>query len=226
MGKLTFNLLLTTLAALALAGCASPQRSEPSFAPIAPPSVQYAPTKNGAIYQTGSAMLLFQDMSARRIGDILTVNLEERTQAEKKADTNLDKQQDISMVPTKIFGQAATINGVPLLDNQMSSANGSKGKADSSQSNKLQGSITVSVAEVLGNGNLVVQGEKWITINQGDEYVRLRGIVRTVDINADNTISSTKVANAQIYYAGKGVMDETNQPGWLTRFFLGPWSPF
>ena len=84
----------------------------------------------------------------------------------------------------------------------------------------------MSVVDVLSNGNLVVQGEKWININQGEEYIRLRGIVRTSDSNADNTIASTRVANAQIQYSGSGVLNETNSMGWLARFFNGPWMPF
>ena len=78
------------------------------------------------------------------------------------------------------------------------------------------------VAEVLPNGNLVVQGEKWLGINQGNEFVRMRGIIRPVDITADNTVQSTQVANAQLYYGGTGALRDSNTPGWLTRFFSSP----
>jgi flagellar L-ring protein precursor FlgH len=100
------------------------------------------------------------------------------------------------------------------------------GQADSSQSNRLDGSITVTVAERFANGNLLVVGEKLITINQGEEYIRLQGIVRPVDIGPENTVLSTKVADATISYSGRGVLQATNRPGWLTRFFSGPWFPF
>jgi flagellar L-ring protein precursor FlgH len=90
----------------------------------------------------------------------------------------------------------------------------------------LDGSITVTVAERLPNGNLRVQGEKRITINQGEEYIRLEGIVRPVDIGPENTVPSTQVADAAITYSGRGNLAATNRPGWLTRFFNSPWFPF
>ena len=100
------------------------------------------------------------------------------------------------------------------------------GAGDSSQSNQLSGEITVTVAEVLPNGNLVVQGEKWLGINQGNEFVRLRGIIRPVDISATNTVQSIQVANAQLYYGGTGALQDSNTPGWLSRFFNHPVWPF
>ena len=100
------------------------------------------------------------------------------------------------------------------------------GKSDSSQSNKLEGSITVTVAERLPNGNLLVRGEKRITINQGQEFVRLQGIVRPVDIGPANTVPSTKIADATITYTGKGALADSNRQGWLSRFFNSPWFPF
>ena len=84
----------------------------------------------------------------------------------------------------------------------------------------------MTVVDVQANGNLVVQGEKWIKLNQGQDYIRLRGIVRPMDINPDNTISSTRVANADIQYGGDGVLNDANQMGWLARFFNSPWMPF
>ena len=79
---------------------------------------------------------------------------------------------------------------------------------------------------MLPNGNLRIQGEKWIAINQGDEYVRLRGIVRPVDIGPSNTVLSTQVADAQISYRGKGAPADSNAMGWLARFFITPFWPF
>ncbi len=125
-----------------------------------------------------------------------------------------------------IFGNSPTWNGNPIFRNSLQSEHEFDGAGESSQSNSLTGSVTVSVVEVLANGNLVVQGEKWININQGEEYIRLRGIVRPSDISTDNTIASTRVANAQIQYSGDGVLNETNSMGWLARFFNGPWMPF
>lgn len=221
----SFFFIILLLGIVMLTGCATPKRDDASYAATTPIKRQPVTINNGSIYQANTALRLFEDLSARRVGDILTVNLEERTQAEKKADTNLDKKTDLSMLTPTIMGQAVTLNGLPL-SNSLNSAYGMAGASDTSQSNKLSGNVTVTVAEVLANGNLVIQGEKWITLNQGDEYVRLRGIVRPVDIAPDNTISSIKVANAQIYYSGKGALADANKPGWITRFFLSPWAPY
>jgi flagellar L-ring protein precursor FlgH len=100
------------------------------------------------------------------------------------------------------------------------------GEASSTQNNSLLGSIAVQVSQVLPNGNLMIQGEKWIQINQGDEYIRLRGIIRPEDLSAANSIPSTLVADARISYGGTGPLEESNTPGWLTRFFMSPMMPF
>jgi flagellar L-ring protein FlgH len=100
------------------------------------------------------------------------------------------------------------------------------GSGNASQSNQLSGEVAVTVAEVLPNGNLVIQGEKWLGINQGNEFVRIRGIIRPVDISASNTVQSTQVANAQLYYGGTGALQDSNAQGWLSRFFNSPIWPF
>ncbi len=99
------------------------------------------------------------------------------------------------------------------------------GEGRSIQNNKLAGSISVTVAKVLANGNMVVQGEKWVRINQGNEFVRLSGIVRPQDIKADNTITSDRIANARISYGGTGQINNTNAQGWLSRILWGPLFP-
>ena len=221
----TTELLCCLLTVLLMTGCATPKRGDPEFAPAMPQQVQ-APAQYNAIYQPGTSLLLFEDIKARRIGDMITVVLQEQTDAEKSADTGTNKSTSTEIVDPIIFGNSPTHNGNPMFRNSLESEHAFDGTGESSQSNSLSGSVTVSVVEVLANGNLRVQGEKWISINQGEEYIRLRGIVRPSDINADNTISSTRVANAQIQYSGNGLLNETNSMGWLARFFNGPCMPF
>lgn len=221
--RLLLNLCVLVMASVVLGGCASPPRGkEPAF--TATPPVHREPPRNvsGAIYRPGSAMALFEDNKASRVGDILTIVLEERTNAEKKADTTVDKSSDSSI------GIGGTFNGQPIDETKASAGTEHKfeTEGDSKQSNKLEGRITVTVARVLPNGNLVVQGEKWITINHGEEFIRIRGIVRPIDIGPDNSVSSTKVADAQLLYSGKGTLARANRPGWLTEFFLSPLMPF
>ena len=189
---------------------------------------QYVPKQvdsSDSIYQSGTAWSLHEDLKARRIGDMLTVVLEEQTDAEKKAETDTAKTTGVSITGTTLLGEQITRNG-QAIGTDLQSDNSFDGGGESSQSNSLTGSVTVTVVDLLDNGNLIVQGEKWIHINQGDEYVRLRGIVRPIDINSDNTISSVRVANAQIQYGGDSTLNDVNEVGWLAKFFNSKWMPF
>jgi flagellar L-ring protein precursor FlgH len=112
------------------------------------------------------------------------------------------------------------------LESTLQSSTAFDGESESKQSNKLSGEITVSVAEVLPNGYLVVQGEKLYTINQGHEHIRFSGIVRPEDVSFRNTVPSTRVADARIIYGGEGAPAETNVIGWLARFFISAIFPF
>jgi flagellar L-ring protein precursor FlgH len=211
-----------------LAGCSSPmlvRQGDADFAPVAPEDYVPHVQNNGSIYMAGYSKTWFEDIKARQVGDILTVILDEQTDATKQASTGITKDNSTNISAPKILGQDVTLKGEPL-STSLESANDFSGQSDSSQSNKLQGSITVTVSRVLPNGNMVVQGEKWIAINQGDEYVRLRGIVRPVDVTPNNTVLSRQVGNAQITYRGKGAPAEANAIGWLARFFNTPIWPY
>lgn len=213
-----------------LTGCAgSPNRSHPDYAPARP--IEYpesAPERqHGSIYQPGISNGLFEDFRARQVGDILTVILTESTQAAKSSDTSIDKS-DTKTVENPILGGAArTFGGNDYtLDFEFGSSGSFAGESESNQSNSLQGDLTVTVAEVMPNGNLYIQGEKWIKLNQGDEYIRLRGIVRPADISSENTVESTRIADARIAYSGTGAPADANVKGWLSRLFSSPLSPF
>jgi flagellar L-ring protein precursor FlgH len=119
-----------------------------------------------------------------------------------------------------------TVNGVEVLAAGVDNAASFDGSGSSRQSNSIFGDVTVTVAKRWPNGNLFVRGEKWITINQGREYVRVSGIVRAVDIEPDNTVPSTKIADARITVAGRGPIADANAPGLLSRFFNSRWLPF
>jgi flagellar L-ring protein precursor FlgH len=125
-----------------------------------------------------------------------------------------------------IGGRPVTANGVEILHAEVNNNADFDGEGASTQSNRLEGDISVTVAQRLSNGNLLVRGQKWIAINQGQEYVRIQGIVRPIDIEPDNTISSLKVADAMIAYGGKGPLANASSPGILSRFFNLPFLPF
>jgi flagellar L-ring protein precursor FlgH len=219
------------LAMVMLAGCASrfppvTRGDHPDFRTVVAPQPLPPEANHGAIFQAANATTLFEDFKARRVGDILTVVLSERTNARKSANTNTAKDSSVSLTDPILGGRPITSGGTPILNTEVEMQRSFDGSGDAAQSNQLEGSITVTVAEVLPNGNLVIQGEKWVQINQGKEYIRLRGIVRTVDIRPDNSVLSTQVGDAQVAYGGTGAGAQANSPGWLTRFFNSPIWPF
>jgi flagellar L-ring protein FlgH len=218
------------VAALLLQACANaPELDETqSRSEFRSASMAYSPPPPpaGTIYNTAGSFDLFMDLRARAVGDILTIMLVERTNASKESSTSTAKGSSVDTGFPVIAGVPITSDGEPILNNEFESDTTFDGQADSSQSNRLDGSITVTVAERLPNGNLLVRGEKLITINQGEEFIRLEGIIRPVDIGPENTVASTKVADAAITYSGRGNLAATNRPGWLTRFFNSPWFPY
>jgi flagellar L-ring protein precursor FlgH len=221
--------IVLLIAALVLQACASiPAEEPPSRSEFRSASMAYAPPPAlaGTVYNTAGSFDLFMDLRARSVGDILTVLLVERTDASKESSTSTAKGSSVDTGFPTIAGVPVTSDGEQILNNEFESDTTFDGAADASQSNRLNGSITVTVAERLANGNLLVRGEKLITINQGEEFIRLEGIVRPVDIGPQNTVPSTQIADAAITYSGRGNLQATNRPGWLTRFFNSPWFPY
>jgi flagellar L-ring protein precursor FlgH len=227
------NLLVTaviTAAIVAASGCAGmsskskDHKPDPVVARVLTPPV---PRTEGAIYQAGQQMELFADLKARRVGDLLTITLNESTTANKKAITKTTKATSAITTGPTLFGRSIMpTKGVPIFDSNLSGADAFDGEGASSQSNSLAGSLTVTVIDVQANGNLVVQGDKTLKLNQGDEFVHISGVIRTADIQGNNTVTSDKLADAKISYSGKGVIDSANTMGWLARFFNSPFSPF
>ncbi len=221
--------LFILLWAALLSGCATLNPPKPGDSPAyraaAPLEPRPAAANNGAIYQPAVGMNLFEDQKAKRVGDLITVILSEKTDAKKSSSTSTKKdasdEADLGNI-TVLGNTLLADSNAKLLGLSSSSKRAFDGSGDSSQSNQFSGQITVTVAEVLPNGNLVIQGEKWLGINQGNEYVRLRGIVRPADITTANTVKSTQIANAEIYYGGTGMLNDSNTAGWLTRFFNSP----
>lgn len=219
------NLFVMVAAAFVLSGCVTPPK-EPDYSATWPEPAPTQEHANGAIYQVGHDVALFENSVARRVGDTLTIKLNESTNATKSSSTTTAKSTSVDMASPTIAGREVTANGTPILSASVDNNAKFDGSGDSKQSNRLVGDITVTVAQRLPNGNLLVRGQKWITINQGREYVRIQGIVRPIDIDPDNSISSLKVADAQIAYGGKGALNDANTPGLLARFFNIPWLPF
>ena len=221
---------LVCLLALTLAGCTAMSRpriepGDPDFAPVPAQALEPRDVNSGAIFQNSRRYSLYGDQVGLNVGDILTIVLEEQTQSSKSAASSITKDQQIDIAEGTVLGTGISAKNLSLLTNLMAERD-FEGDAEADQSNSLAGQITVSVVDVLPNGILRVRGEKWLSLTHGDEYIRLMGLVRPADIRPDNTVSSTRIADARIAYAGTGAFDQANRQGWAAEFFNSEWWPF
>lgn len=196
-------------------------KHDPQFAPVRPVVHRPPMQNNGAIYQAGTEVRLFEDQIARRVGDVLTVVLIENTNVTKNDNLNQRKDGETTLDPPTVYGYPLSFLEQNIAFNRKFTAT-SNGK----QNNNLHGTVSVTVVEVLPNGNLVVRGEKRLGLTGGNEYVKFSGIVRPIDIDPANTVLSTSVADATIVYEGEGQMADASKKGWLERFFYSPFFPF
>ncbi len=234
-----FGWLIFMLSAVLLAGCNSAPKRDPNYAPARPVVPMATPQGNGAIYQSGYANAWFENIRARRVGDILTVKLTEKTNASKKAETTTEKTTATTVTNPTILGTTPLINlpgilgKLPLTATQglnlgvdLDSDHQFDAKGEADQSNEFSGDITVTVYEVLPNGYLLVKGEKRLGMMEGNEYIKLSGIVRPADIDSTNTVESTRLADPTIVYVGDGPNASAQVMGWLAKFFISALMPF
>lgn len=219
---------LLAIASLLLGGCvvqAPATPGDPAFAPVMALPQPQPVLESGSLFASGAGLQLFTDRKAHRIGDVITIVLDERTVSQKTNNINVKKESDASFNAGPVLGTIPSFKNFSL-DTDVQHDRDFTGEADADQSNSLQGNITVTVAEILPNGNLSVRGEKWMTLNRGDEYIRISGMLRPEDINPDNTVLSNRLANARISYSGTGELAESSQMGWINKFFNSPIWPF
>ena len=223
-------LLTISIAALLVSGCASTDQAktlpdDPDFAPILPEMEDEPLVPTGSLFKLNYVNNIYSDSKAHRVGDIISVILSESTQAQKNAKTEMKKENSATLSPITGFG------GVPVnfkdkaIQFGYDQESDFKGDSKANQGNSLSGNISVHVLRVLPNGNLMIRGEKWMSLNNGDEYIRLTGVIRPQDINSNNTVTSSKVANARIQYAGTGAFADVQEQGWLSSFFSSSWWP-
>ena len=226
----TLNIMAITAVLFLLSACQSTQShdampNDPFYAPIIADMPRQKITEDGSIFQADMANSLFADVKARRVGDIIMVRLQENTRATKSAGTTTSKEAALDVNPIIGLGGEAINIGNQSIQLGLDSSNEFSGDASANQSNNLVGNISVTVVQVLPNNNLLVRGEKWLTLNNGDEYIRLTGVVRPADVSPSNEIVSTKIANARIQYSGTGTFATAQKEGWLTQFFSSQWWP-
>ena len=208
-------LVASLMAALSLAACTSTMQEEANSAaydPVYPVSGMAGGAQNGAIYSPAASGLFASDRRASKVGDIITVQFVERFAASKSQTTSGERKQDYSVdLPNGLFSANTDTNMGYSSDRSFA------GKGAAQQSNSLTGRFSVSVVRVLPGGLLEISGQKRLTLNQGNEYIRLTGVVRPEDISAGNVVESDRIANASIKYIGTGQTADTSRPGWLAR---------
>jgi len=217
---LTLTALATLAAAPAQAGLFGKKQdpmTDPAYQATFSPEQAPAPAQpNGSIFQASAGYSsLTNGARAAQVGDIITILLVERTQATKSNSANMDRAGNIGLIPPT----TGPLSFFKPSDVAASGSQGFKGKGDASQSNALSGEITVTIAKVFANGTMLVRGQKALTLNRGDEYVQIAGLVRQADVGPDNRVLSTRVADARITYTGKGEVARASRQGWLQRFF-------
>ncbi|PTQ08142.1 flagellar biosynthesis protein FlgH [Sphingomonas oleivorans] len=207
---------LVLVALLTIAGPAMAKKERPSYAPTYPEEYQPAVPANGAIFQASNGYAeLTSGTRAAMVGDVLTILLVERTQALKSNSAATDRSGNIGLTPPS----AGPLSLFAPAEAAMSGSSGFTGAGEAAQSNQLNGEISVTVTKVFPNGTMLVRGEKLVTLNRGDEHVRISGLVRPADIGFDNRVLSTRVADARISYSGTGEIARASRQGWLNRFF-------
>lgn len=207
---------LVLLPSSADAGLFGRRRPAPDFSSALPPPLPPPAEPTGAIFQAADGYAaLYEGSRARRVGDPLTIVLVERTAASKSAGSKLDAGGGFGITPPTSGNLALFAAG----DASVSGRRNFKGQGSADQSNTLSGEVSVTVARVFPNGTMLVQGQKRVTLNRGDEFVQIKGLIRTADIDANNRVPSTRVADAQIAYTGRGDVARAGRQGWLGRFF-------
>lgn len=215
--------LVIILAVSVLSACSSVPRPQ-----VTPPELTAMPdfpekAPNGSIFHARQGYSpLFEDRRPRQVGDILTVVLNEEVRASKSSRANASREGSASLALEQL---PDALDALAEYGFDISSNSEFNGTGGASANNSFTGTITVTVQDVLPNGNLLVTGERQIAINQGTEHIRLTGVVQPRSITTRNTVASTEVASARIEYLGDGYVNQAQRMGWLQRFFLSV-SPF
>ena len=226
------GLLLPLLggAALLLGGCAASPTDKQALAPLKPlripaqPQAMNAHPANGAIWQDGTNVALFEDAKAHRVGDLITILIAENANASKSTNTTVAKTDSVSAGLSSLFGVQPSLGGyTPSLS--ATSAQKFGGNGATTQSNTFTTTLQATVVKVMSNGNLELSGQKEVMLNGGHEFIRVVGVVRAADVSPQNTVSSTQIADARVEYSGNGSVYDAAKVPWLTRFFLSVW-PF
>lgn len=162
-----------------------------------------------------AAFSLFSDNKANQKGDAVTIIVLESSQATNNAETSAGRSSDLS------FGFSGGVgeNSFPTVDANISSGNSFTGSGSTKTTGVVRTKISAMVDSVLANGNMLIKGSRKIVINGEEQLINIKGIVRPSDIAADNSVLSYNISEAEISFEGSGIIDDSQKPGWLTKFF-------
>jgi flagellar L-ring protein precursor FlgH len=221
--------LVTALPLLLLGGCTvlppQPLAHTPEFAPVYPVQTERTRQATGGIYVSRVSDNWFGRSRNFQVGDVITVMLNEATQAARTQNNNVSRDSSNDVMPGGLLASAAKMGGLlgaPKLDGGKTSSTG-VGTAD--QKASLTGAVSVTVVDVLPNGNLVLRGEKQLALSEGTEVIQVAGVIRPEDISPNNMVQSRRLVNAQITYRGTGDLAAATRAGWGTSALLKLW-PF
>jgi flagellar L-ring protein precursor FlgH len=229
MGRRT-AVVCSVLMAMALTACTNvmpPQAMthSPQFEPVYPVQNNREPMATGAIYVGRQSDSWFGKGRNFQVGDVITVLLNESTQAARTQNGTITRDSSNNLVPTGLQNYGAGLGGFMKGINLTGGSVSNKGTGAADQQASLSGSVAVAVVEVMPNGNLVLRGEKQLALTEGSEIIQVAGIIRPEDVAPNNTVQSRRLANAQIAYRGTGDLANATRAGWGTSTLLKLW-PF
>ena len=226
-------IIFATLLSAQLVGCQAAKQKPTPMPPIMPPPAAMTPQEindnPGSLFDDATAGRLFDDNRARRVGDIVLVNIVETSKATNKANTKTEKEGTSKFGVTNFLGNshmpllAGAVGTTPLI--QSSSVNDFEGKAETTRENSFTATIACRVVRAMPGGVLEVEGVRETRVNDETQYMVITGMVRSRDIGSDNSISSNQLANSRVAYYGEGTVADKQKPGWLLRFMDHVW-PF
>jgi flagellar L-ring protein precursor FlgH len=181
----------------------------------------------GSLWPADDHLFFYSDRKALRVGDIITISIVEIARANNTADTDLSRSSSLDAGLSQFFGKEKFLKLFRLDDNliEASADNSHQGSGSTTRQGQLTATITAIVKEVLPNGNLVIQGTRAVAVNHEEQYITITGIVRPLDVNRDNVVRSSQVADASIAIGGVGVVADKQRSGWGTWVFDFIW-PF
>jgi len=234
--NMKWNGIALASALLLLTGCAgtpfggkdtrepltSPPAARPARVVVSPETLD--PAAGAGLWQEATYRSSFQDLRAHKVGDLITVNIVETSQANKKATTKTGRESSINAGISNLMGWEGKISkiGVPAEFNnevmlKASMENDFDGSGETTRNESMTASITARVLEVTPNGNLFIKGSRKVKVNNEAQYITLTGLVRPADVSPDNTVLSSYIAEAAIEYTGSGPVSDKQRPGWLMR---------